>query len=101
MSEEKKEEGVVINALDEGLEMNKGHEANNIWVAIAINQDGDEGIVAIGKNGVVMPLLCSEFNNLSAITEMARKVLRSDGGKGKRIVIRHFSNPVDIEEVTA
>lgn len=89
----------LINNLSENLNQHKGRNCDNFWLCIAVAEDGTEGLCAVVRKGHVLPLLANDMDNLATIRKLAREVVHSD--PKNKIIIRHFSNGVDVEEITA
>lgn len=81
-------------ALSDNIE--PGHEADNVWVVIACNNNGDEGLPAMFRDGVALPLMTTDFENVPKLKRMAREIIKEQPGI-KRVVLRHFTNGVDEE----
>lgn len=88
-----------INLLHEGLQRVPNQEVNNVWLGVVVGENGAEGLAAIMKNGLVVPLMATQLATLEPLRVLARGVVERD--PRQKIIIRHFSNGVDVEEISA
>jgi hypothetical protein len=85
----------TVNLIDKS--MKRGHEVRQIWAVVAIDKDGNEGLPAVMKRGLVMPLLCTDPDKVSGLRKLAKECSDSDGSM--RLVLRQFTDYTDIEEL--
>ncbi len=56
------------------------HRIKSVWMAISVDEDGDEGLCAfLGPDGLWMPLVATDEKRLELITEKAKEIAHTTG----------------------
>ena len=74
-----------------------GFKIQSITAFISVGPDGDEGVLAMSMNGVMMPLVCADAVRVAAMLPMAEKIKKESGFDYK---IVRFTCMIDITEET-
>lgn len=57
-----------------------GHRVKTVWMAISVDEDGDEGLCAfLSPDGMWMPLVATDEVRLALITEKAAEIAHQTG----------------------
>lgn len=57
-----------------------GHRVKTVWMAISVDEDGDEGLCAfLGPDGLWMPLVATDEVRLALIIEKAKEIAHDTG----------------------
>lgn len=75
-----------------------GKRIESVWLFVAVDEDGDEGLPAFGeRGGMLMPMVASDEKRRDLLLEHARQIVTSV--PGHRIEVRRFTGDYIVEEI--
>lgn len=79
-------------------EMDPGKRIDSVWLFVAIDRDGDEGLPAFqGPGGIMIPMVASDERRRDILVKMAHEVVGLT--MGSRIEVRKFTGDYVVEQV--
>lgn len=73
-------------------ETDPGKRIDSVWLFVAVDSDGDEGLPAFaGAGGVVMPMVASDERRRDMLLEIARAEIAHGRLPGGHIEVRKFT----------
>lgn len=73
-----------------------GHRIRAVWLFVAIDTDGDEGLPAFESKGVIIPMVCTDEARVASLRPMAARAARE---RGVRIELVRFGGEREVLEV--
>lgn len=78
-------------------EADPGKRITMVWLFVAVDTDGDEGLPAFMVKGTMMPMVASDERRRDILLEEARRIVRLV--PGTKIEVRRFDGPFEVEAV--